>query len=429
MHLKKLALSLALAGIALPAAHATDGYFQPGYSVKANGMGGVGIALPQDALAAATNPAGMALIGNRVDGGLSLFRPDREASFSNFQGITGGQAGTYSGNDQQNFIIPEVGANYMINPTMSAGISLYGNGGMNSGYSTIMNSGTGLMNGAGVDLQQMFIAPSFAWKVTPTQTIGVAVNLVHQTFRANGLDNFANSQVSSSPQNVTGNGHGSSNGIGIRIGWIGELAPGFTLGATYQPKTHMSKFSKYSGLFAEGGSFDIPANYGIGFAWKTGPLTLAGDIERILYSDVSAIGNTSTSFCTGVSPTCAQLGASNGPGFGWNDVTVVKLGVAYQVNEALTVRGGWNHSDNPVTSENVFFNTIAPGVVKDHLTLGMTYAVSKNMEISADYIHAFKNTVTGTAPQFTTMGPPTGQATEKLSMSQNTLGVSVGWKF
>ena len=73
MQFKKLALALAVAGIAIPAANATDGYFQPGYSVKANGMGGVGIALPQDALAAATNPAGMALIGNRVDGGLSLF--------------------------------------------------------------------------------------------------------------------------------------------------------------------------------------------------------------------------------------------------------------------------------------------------------------------------------------------------------------------
>jgi long-chain fatty acid transport protein len=408
MHLKKLALSLALAGIALPAAHATDGYFQPGFSVKANGMGGVGIALPQDALAAATNPAGMALIGNRVDGGLSLFRPDREAKINGT---------TYSGNDQQNFIIPEIGANYMINPTMSAGVSLYGNGGMNSGYSNIGGSMTGLANGAGVDLQQMFISPSFAWRVTPTQTIGVAVNLVHQTFRANGLGAF--SMASQSPSNLTDNGHDSSNGVGVRIGWIGELAPGFSLGATYQPKTHMSKFSKYSGLFADSGSFDIPANYGIGFAWKTGPLTVAGDVERILYSDVSAIGNTSTTFLQN------PLGAPNGPGFGWKNITVVKLGVAYAVDQALTVRAGWNHSDNPVTSQNVFFNTIAPGVIKDHLTLGMTYAVSNTMEVSADYIHAFKSDVTGNlAP------PPYGPGgTEDLSMSQNTLGVSVGWKF
>ena len=421
MQLKKLAAALFVAGVIAPGvANATDGYFQPGYSVKAVGMGGVGIALPQDALAAAANPAGMALIGNRVDGGISLFRPNRQADINGT---------TYSGNDTSNFLIPEIGANYMINPTMSVGLSMYGNGGMNSGYSTIQNSGTGLMNGAGVDLQQMFISPSFAWRVTPTQTIGVAVNLVHQSFRANGLDNFV--QASSSPQNLTGNGHDSSNGVGVRIGWIGQLAPGFSLGATYQPKTHMSSFSKYSGLFAGGGSFDIPANYGVGFAWQPNQQwTVAGDVERILYSGVAAIGNTSTTFCSPATyPNCYLLGTSNGPGFGWTDVTVVKLGVAYAVDPSLTLRAGWNHSDNPVTTQNVFFNTIAPGVVKDHLTLGLTYALSNQMEISADYVHAFKNTVTGQAPQFNQQGQMTGAATEALSMYQDTLGVSIGWKF
>ena len=421
MQLKKLAAALFVAGVIAPGvANATDGYFQPGYSVKSVGMGGVGIALPQDALAAAANPAGMALIGNRVDGGISLFRPNRQADINGT---------TYSGNDTSNFLIPEIGANYMINPTMSVGLSMYGNGGMNSGYSTIQNSGTGLMNGAGVDLQQMFISPSFAWRVTPTQTIGVAVNLVHQSFRANGLDNFR--QASSSPQNLTGNGHDSSNGVGVRIGWIGQLAPGFSLGATYQPKTHMSSFSKYSGLFAGGGSFDIPANYGVGFAWQPNQQwTVAGDVERILYSGVAAIGNTSTTFCSPATyPNCYLLGTSNGPGFGWTDVTVVKLGVAYAVDPSLTLRAGWNHSDNPVTTQNVFFNTIAPGVVKDHLTLGLTYALSNQMEISADYVHAFKNTVTGQAPQFNQQGQMTGAATEALSMYQDTLGVSIGWKF
>ena len=44
-----------------------------------------------------------------------------------------------------------------------------------------------------------------------------------------------------------------------------------TLGATYQTKTKMGKFSQYSGLFAEQGSFDIPSNYGVGAAVKATP--------------------------------------------------------------------------------------------------------------------------------------------------------------
>ena len=65
--------------IASAEANATDGYFAHGYGVKSQGMGGVGIALPQDALAAAANPAGMGLIGNRVDFGVTWFRPQRES--------------------------------------------------------------------------------------------------------------------------------------------------------------------------------------------------------------------------------------------------------------------------------------------------------------------------------------------------------------
>jgi long-chain fatty acid transport protein len=62
--------------------NATNGYFQHGYGIKSQGMGGVGIALPQDALAAATNPAGMAFIGDRYDLGVNIFRPEREAEIS-----------------------------------------------------------------------------------------------------------------------------------------------------------------------------------------------------------------------------------------------------------------------------------------------------------------------------------------------------------
>jgi long-chain fatty acid transport protein len=39
---------------------ATDGYFSTGFGNIQQGQGGAGIALPQDSLAAATNPAGMA---------------------------------------------------------------------------------------------------------------------------------------------------------------------------------------------------------------------------------------------------------------------------------------------------------------------------------------------------------------------------------
>jgi long-chain fatty acid transport protein len=63
MRTKQLKITAAVAALFLPlVAGATNGYLPHGYGMKALGMGGAGIAYPQDAIAAAVNPAGMATI-------------------------------------------------------------------------------------------------------------------------------------------------------------------------------------------------------------------------------------------------------------------------------------------------------------------------------------------------------------------------------
>ncbi|MEE2983191.1 MAG: enoyl-CoA hydratase/isomerase family protein [Pseudomonadota bacterium] len=59
---------------------ATDGYFMIGYGAKAIGVGGAGVAFPQDRLAGAVNPAGMALVPSGYDAGLRVITAIREAS-------------------------------------------------------------------------------------------------------------------------------------------------------------------------------------------------------------------------------------------------------------------------------------------------------------------------------------------------------------
>ena len=228
-------------------ANATDGYFAHGYGVKSQGMGGVGIALPQDALAAAANPAGMGLIGDRVDFGVTWFRPQRESELVNTAGGSKFFDGTYDANDTENFIIPEFGYNRQINPNLTLGVSVYGNGGMNTDYKNGIPL-FGSTGSAGVDLIQVFVAPTVTWKLTPTQTIGASLNLAYQRFEAKGLQGFAT--ASTSPNDLTNNGHDNSYGAGLHLGWIGQINDVVSLGASYQSRTYMSKFDKYKDLFA-----------------------------------------------------------------------------------------------------------------------------------------------------------------------------------
>jgi long-chain fatty acid transport protein len=448
MKLRVVAAALAVMGIALPgAALATDGYFAHGYGMKALGRGGAAIAMTDDSYGGANNPASMVWAGNRFDIGVQWFRPDREASRVGSAGGTGLFDGSANGNEDQNFFIPEVGFNYLVNPNLALGVSVYGNGGMNTKYPAGQLDPGLCMGGAptgvrsanllcgqgdlGVDLSQLIVAPTLSWKFHPQHSIGIAPLFAYQRFEAYGLQPFA--AISAAPQYVTNNGHDTSTGWGVRIGWSGLVAPTLRLGATFQSKISMSKFNSYSGLFAEQGSFDIPMNWGVGAAWQATPnLLLTADYERIYYSQVNSVGNSSR--VPGCMPTgpmgpgagAACLGASaDSIGFGWSDISVFKLGAEYRINSSWLVRAGYNDSQNPIGSQDVTFNILAPGVVQNHLTLGFTWTLPGGSELTGMYFHAFNNSVSGPAnnPYF-----PVG-GTETISLSEDGLGVAWGLKF
>ena len=127
-------LSAAIAALMLPAAaSATNGYFTHGFGVRSQAVAGVGIALAQDSLTAANNPAGIALVGNRLDIGASYFRPSRG---SEIVGNRAGANGSYDADDSRFFVIPEVGYVRELNEQLTAGLAIYGNGGMNTDYGT-----------------------------------------------------------------------------------------------------------------------------------------------------------------------------------------------------------------------------------------------------------------------------------------------------
>ncbi|WP_037376046.1 OmpP1/FadL family transporter, partial [Sedimenticola selenatireducens] len=380
--------------------------------------------LKKQLLAAATNPAGMVHVGNRMDLGAEWFRPIRSADVS---GNGGGGNGHHDGSDTKNFIIPEFGYNRMLDENSSFGVSVFGNGGMNTDY----KDGFTLFNGAayptrtGVDLAQLFIVPTYAFKLNENHSLGIGLNLAVQTFEALGLQNFDQAAFSADLGNVTDNGHDISYGAGIRLGWQGKVSDSVTLGATYQTRTYMTEFDDYSGLFAEQGDFDIPENYAIGIAVQATPkLVIAADVMRINYADINAINNGGPTTNPNAFTANGRLGTDGGLGFGWEDQTVYKLGIAYQYSPQLTLRAGYNHADQPIPAAETLFNMLAPATVEDHLTLGATWVLDNGSELTFSYMHAFENSVKGSGSIPAAFG--SGEA--DLKMYQDSIGIAYSWK-
>ena len=222
----------------------------------------------------------------------------------------------------------------------------------------------------------------------------------------------------------------SSTGLGVRLGYLGKVTDKISLGASYSPKVSMSKFDKYSGLFAESGKFDIPENYALGASIKATPdLLIAVDYQRINYAGVPSVGNPSSNIGGCMMGNYANcLGGSSGPGFGWKNVNVWKVGAEWQATPQWTLRAGVNVGTNPVPSADVTFNIVAPGVTTSHFTLGGTYAFSPKSELTFAYMYAPKQSVSGSSMFNAMMGPGAG-GTETISMSQNSIGVQYAWRW
>jgi long-chain fatty acid transport protein len=410
--------TFALCGFMASGAMATNGYFSHGYGIKSKALAGAGVAVPLDSLTAASNPAAMVFLGQRADLAVSIFNPNRNY---NVTGAPSGFPGTFPlapgevESDSKYFVIPSLGANWMLESgNGSLGASIYGNGGMNTDYETHTFGGAGASTG--VDLAQLFLVPTYARKINKSHSFGISPILAYQRFEAQGLQQF--SFFSSSPTNLTNNGYENSWGYGVRIGYYGEISPILSIGASYQSTILMSELDKYQGLFAEQGGFDIPSNWTIGVAIRPNEaITIAFDVQTIYYSEIDSINNP-------LLPNLmtSPLGSDNGAGFGWDDMTIFKLGLQWQSSPEWTWRAGFSYGEQPIPESEVLFNILAPGVIETHATVGFTRKIGTNQELDFALMRAFENSVSGPNP----LDP--GENIE-LSMDQWEASFGYSWKF
>jgi long-chain fatty acid transport protein len=426
---KRTALAVATVAAlgAAGSAQATNGYFSHGYGTSQKGAGGVGAALPQDSLIIATNPAAITELGERIDAGLAWFIPQREYTVSGTSGPQPPPAfalvnGTVE-SDSENFFIPEFGyTSGDLGGGHHWGIAVYGNGGLNTDYPSSAGGGFGTFfdGEAGVDLAQLFIAPTYAYKMNTAAgsvSFGVTPILAYQRFEAKGLNNFGGFSVDGTK--LTDNGYDDSTGFGGKLGVYAQVSPTVTLGASYQSEIAMDEFSDYAGLFAEQGDFDIPSTYTLGAAFKATPdVTVALDYRRINYTDVAAVSNPFSNLTVGGQP----LGGDNGPGFGWEDIDIFKLGVVWTTSPTWTWRFGYSTGDQPIPESEVLFNILAPGVMEDHVTFGFTRTMSASQALNFSFMYAPSQSVKGANPLF-----PAQEI--EIEMVQYELGLSYSWLF
>ncbi|MFL0804842.1 MAG: outer membrane protein transport protein [Agarilytica sp.] len=428
-------LSSLLLGFTSPSVLATNGYFSHGITTSERAMGGAGVANPSGPMAQEVNPANIADLDDGYEVMLSAFSPDRSYS------ATGGPAAPAGtpcgvacpftiGGGSQNldskgtlFFIPSFAMARRISDNSAWGFAFIARGGMNTeweGGTAILGTPSGSNAelpgtfGAGKtfsDLKQIALKGSYALQVNDSFDVGVSLVFHYQTFEAEGLSNFA--PFSLDPTNLSNKGSDSSNGFGLQLGASWHVSDSISLAASYQPKTDMSEFDSYSGLFANDGDFDLPENYTLGIRAKTTHYRFLFDIQQINYSGVESLGNgisQLTTVCLS-GDTSGCLGGSNGAGFGWEDMTIYKYGMERSLSNGHNIQVGYSYGEHPIPETEVVFNILAPAVIEQHFTAGYTMLNSDNKGWEFSFMYAPSKSVSGSNPFDPTQ-------TVKLEMSQ-----------
>lgn len=461
---KRALASLLACVLVMPAiSYATNGYFLIGFGPKSRAMGGTGVAYNMDGMAAAFNPATMVDSVDEFDIGGELFYPPRAIYHDS---STLGQTNEEAKKDW--FLIPSMGGTYKYTDDIVLGFAFIG-AGLQTSYNqtagsstctaenattpgscppTVFNAGLagdGPANSAGVELMQMQILPSIAYKLDETNSVGATLVIGAQYFRAQGLSDFielgyTRDDPGKGANGVTDEGWDYSFGTGIRLGWLGKYMGGdLNVGVNYSSRVYMSKFDRYNNLFAEHGDFDMPENYAVGIAYRVLPdVTVAFDVQRIMFNDIASVGNpgplandpaTFFPLCpTGTDPGPCQTGGDKGLGFGWENQTVYKLGADWNYSEKFNFRAGINYGKTPIQEDQVLFNMLAPATPELHITFGMSYAYSKDFVYSFNFMHAFENTVKGPTV-FGPGGAIVQGSNASIAMEQYSLGAGLAIKF
>ena len=436
--IKLLSAAVAIALLSSNASYATNGMFMIGAGAKARSMGGVGITMNHDVFTTTANPATMSRIeGNRFDIGADIFVVNAESTM----GVGDNKRTEKSKTDFMTiaegvYMMPALGATWNDGGDLSYGFTMVPVGGGGSRYTyNLYNCANSTPDTSpicddelGVNLMVMNINPTVALKVDEQNSIGATLIIGIQVFNASGLSQFTQfTTTQDSTAKLTDQGEDYAYGAGVRVGWLGHfMQDSLAVGVSYTSQTYMSRFKKYTDLFAEQGRLNTPSNFGVGISYKFNKdLTVAMDVNYIMYSDVKAISNpgpeprSSTPFP--VDRETNALGRDKGLGFGWSNQTVLKLGVIYEYNPTWTLRAGWNYGKSPIDeSTDILFSMVAPAVTQNHLTMGATYDMGSDMELSFSYVHAF---------EFEQSGPTYINSEASYKMSQDSLGASFGMRF
>lgn len=246
----------------------------------------------------------------------------------------------------------------------------------NPNNSSPINFPQNLMGFGHVESSYMLLQIGFTWAYELSDNFSVGVQ---PTFDYSALELSPNPLANPTTAGYPKSDKATALGFGGQLGVFYDSHNGFKVGASYKTPQYFSEF-EFDSAYLDGSTssdtkftMDYPAIYSIGVGYSKGNFDLALDYRHVDYDGTEGFEK------TGWTPTASIQG------FGWDDMSIVSLGIQYKGVNKLPIRLGYTYSSNPIKDELAMFSVPATAVIANAFQFGLSYEFNDVMSLDAVY--------------------------------------------
>jgi long-chain fatty acid transport protein len=381
---KPMAVTSALALLAGTQPASAAGFYIKEQSVTGLGRAFAGeSAMSEDASTIFFNPAGMTrLQGPEATAGVHLLVPradlENRGSTSTARTPTGAVVtrpigGSDGGNPYSPTPVPNAYFAYpLMNRDLWVGLGVSAPFGLANKYNA---DWFGRYDSIETDLLTLDIAPSVAYKVLDWVSVGGGIDIQY-------ADAKLTNAIYAGPADIFSKVKGNDWSVGYNVGVLFEPIPTTRIGIHYRSQINhtLDGDVKLSGPITASSpgtaDLDLPDIIAVGFAHEVTPdLTLMAEYNWYGWSNFKEIRVKRPGLPDQV------------VGQNYQDTFSVAVGAQYKLNDAWTVRSGFQYDETPTV--NGFRSTRTPDGDRYWLSAGLSYDVSDNFTVDVAYTHVF----------------------------------------
>ena len=383
-------------------------------------VGGTATAMPLDACGALYwNPASIsALPQNEVTFGLELVLANSRVESSiptpyntTLSGSTKGEAGVVP--------VPSMGLVWSESrkSPFTFGLGMGAVGGAASLYQHDTGNPVLMNHGRSATVIILQVTPTASVQLTKKMSVGVAPIIDLASLNINPMS--LGREISPTDTSLMTYGTRYVWGGGFQVGTLYDFQNHFKAGFMYKSPIWAEK------LYFAGTSYDAQHNP-VATTSKFHlnlPMTLSAGISYDGFRDT--IVGVDFRYIDYANTAGFNKGAGSGvvEGLDWNSVFAISVGAERKINNKLKGRLGYAWNENPIPKRSAALSISAPMLMQHTLSCGFTYAIVKDLEMSAAYCHVFESSITG--PIAGPYGP--GTVTNRLDADSFFTSITKKW--